>query len=92
MKSLVEYIKESLIFEGGHSIDGATPIRGDLAKEVADNIMNQIMVSNTGPPLIKRITILKTNIIDGKRYQFFFCYLIRIFISIHGCPQHVLLL
>ena len=42
MKSLVEYIKESLIFEGGHSIDGATPIRGDLAKEVADNIMNQV--------------------------------------------------
>lgn len=43
MKRLLTFIKESLnIFEGGHSIEGAEPIRGDLAKEVADQIISKI--------------------------------------------------
>ena len=42
MKSFTEFIQESLIYEGGHSIDGAEPIRGDLAKQVADEIIEKI--------------------------------------------------
>lgn len=42
MKSIIEYIKESLITEGGHSINGVEPIRGDLAKVVADEIISKI--------------------------------------------------
>lgn len=42
MKSLITYIQESLIFEGGHSVDGVEPIRGDLAKKVADEIIEKI--------------------------------------------------
>lgn len=39
MKQLVEYIKEALLTEGGHSVEGVEPIRGDLAKPVADEII-----------------------------------------------------
>lgn len=42
MKSLITYIQESLIFEGGHSVEGVEPIRGDLAKKVADEIIKKI--------------------------------------------------
>ena len=42
MKSLITYIQESLIIEGGHSIEDAQPIRGDLAKKVADEIIKVI--------------------------------------------------
>jgi len=42
MKSLIKYIQESLLFEGGHSIEGVEPIRGDLAKKVADEIIEKI--------------------------------------------------
>lgn len=42
MKSIIEYIKEQLITEGGHSIEGAEPIRGDLAKVVADEIIEKV--------------------------------------------------
>ena len=42
MKSIIQYIKESLVFEGGHSVENATPIRGDLAKVVADEIISNI--------------------------------------------------
>ena len=48
-KSLIQFIKESnishilkYINEGGHSIDNAEPIRGDLAKIVADDIIKVI--------------------------------------------------
>lgn len=39
MKSLIQYIQESYIIEGGHSVDGCEPIRGDLAKPIADKII-----------------------------------------------------
>lgn len=39
IKSLSEYAKEKLFFEGGHSVEGVSPIRGDLAKVVADEII-----------------------------------------------------
>ena len=42
MKRLVEFIKESLILEGGHSVEGAEPIRGDLAKPVADEVIKLV--------------------------------------------------
>lgn len=42
MKSLLTFIQESLVFEGGHSVEGAEPIRGDLAKVVADEIISKI--------------------------------------------------
>lgn len=42
MKSIIEYIKESLIVEGGHSVENVSPIRGDLAKVVADEIIDSI--------------------------------------------------
>lgn len=42
MKSIIQYIKESLVFEGGHSVENASPIRGDLAKVVADEIISNI--------------------------------------------------
>lgn len=42
MKKLIEYIKEALILEGGTSVNGAEPIRGDLAKPVADEIISKL--------------------------------------------------
>ncbi len=42
MRRLIDYIQESLIFEGGHSVDGVEPIRGDLAKQVADEIIEKV--------------------------------------------------
>ena len=42
MKHILDYIQESLIFEGGHSVDGVEPIRGDLAKQVADEIIEKV--------------------------------------------------
>jgi len=42
MQRLIDYIQESLIFEGGHSVDGVEPIRGDLAKQVADEIIEKV--------------------------------------------------
>lgn len=45
MKSLVLYIQESLqrhIYEGGMSVENASPIPGDKAKEVADKIISII--------------------------------------------------
>lgn len=42
MRRLIEVIQEALIFEGGHSVEGAEPIRGDLAKVVADKIIEKV--------------------------------------------------
>ena len=42
MKSITQYIKESLITEGGHSVEGVSPIRGDLASVVANEIISKI--------------------------------------------------
>lgn len=42
MRRLIEVIQEALIFEGGHSVEGAEPIRGDLAKVVADEIIEKV--------------------------------------------------
>lgn len=42
MKTLNQYIKEALVLEGGTSVSGAEPIRGDLAKPVADEIINKL--------------------------------------------------
>lgn len=42
MRRLIEVIQEALIFEGGHSVEGAEPIRGDLAKIVADEIIERV--------------------------------------------------
>lgn len=41
IKPITQFIHESLITEGGHSIEGAEPIRGDLAKPVADEIITK---------------------------------------------------
>lgn len=40
MKNLTKYILESLIIEGGHSIENAQSIRGDLALKVANEIID----------------------------------------------------
>ena len=45
MRRLIEVIQEALIFEGGHSVEGAEPIRGDLAKVVADKIIEKVKVN-----------------------------------------------
>ena len=42
IKPLAQYIKESLLFEGGHSVEGVSPIRGDFAKVVADEIIDAL--------------------------------------------------
>lgn len=42
MKSLIQFIKESLINESGSAVPGVEPIRGDLAKEVADTIISKL--------------------------------------------------
>jgi len=40
MKTILAYILEALINEGGTSVEGAQPIRGDLAKPIADEIIS----------------------------------------------------
>ena len=42
MRRLTEVIKESIVLEGGHSVEGAKPIRGDLAEKVANEIIKKI--------------------------------------------------
>lgn len=39
MKSLIQYIHEHLVLEGGNSVENAGPIPGDKAGEVANNLM-----------------------------------------------------
>ena len=41
IKPITSFIHESLVTEGGHSVEGAEPIRGDLAKVVADEIISK---------------------------------------------------
>lgn len=42
MIHLSEYINNAVLMEGGHSIGDAGPIRGDIAKKIAINIMSAI--------------------------------------------------
>jgi hypothetical protein len=42
MKSLYQYITESIVLEGGLSIENAQPIRGDLAVTVSNEIINKL--------------------------------------------------
>ena len=50
-----------------------------------DNVMNQIVVPDAGPPLVERVTFLKSDVIDREGNQFFFCDFIGIFIIfLHG--------
>ena len=42
--------------------------------------MNQIMVTDSGSPLIERIAFLESYIVDRQRYEFFFGHFVGIFI------------
>ena len=45
-----------------------------VAAFTAYDIVNQIMVSDTGAPLIQAITALEAYVIYGQRYKLFFFY------------------
>lgn len=45
-----------------------------VAAFTAYDIVNQIMVSDTGSPLIQAITALEAYVIYGQRYKLFFFY------------------
>ena len=53
-----------------------------VAAFTAYDIVNQIMVSDTGTPLIQAITALEAYVIYGQRYKLFFFYDIGIFLFI----------
>ena len=53
-----------------------------VAAFTAYDIVNQIMVSDTGSPLIQAITALEAYVIYGQRYKLFFFYDIGIFVLI----------
>ena len=53
-----------------------------VAAFTAYDIVNQIMVSDTGASLIQAITALEAYVIYGQRYKLFFFYDIGIFVFI----------
>ena len=53
-----------------------------VAAFTAYDIVNQIMVSDTGAPLIQAITALEAYVIYGQGYKLFFFYDIGIFVFI----------
>ena len=54
-----------------------------------NNVVDQIVVTDAGPPLVKRVAALETDIIHGEGDQFLFCDLIGVFIIfIHCVPPY----
>ena len=58
----------------------------DLVEAVStDNIVNEIVIPDTGSPLMQRVTFLESDVIDGEGDKLFFRYLLGIFvIFVHG--------
>lgn len=72
---------------GGQLIDGTAHPVGAMAR---DNVVDQVMISYSGPPLVARIAELAAHVIDGERDQLFFRGDIGVFIFlIHGKPRFV---